>query len=102
MRDFLPAIAFSLIAAIATFSATMAAPESGEMAVVFPPFTAETEAWATIRAAGAQIVAPTRIGNIVVVHASKTDFQTRARALGALFFVKAEGLCAPLRPEATS
>lgn len=101
MRDFLPGIAFSLIAATATFSATMAAPDTGEMAVVFPPFTEETQAWASIRAAGAEIVAPTQIGNIVVVHARHTDFQTRARALGALFFVKAEGLCAPLRPEAT-
>ena len=101
MRDFLPAIAFSVIAAIATFSATIAAPETGEMAVIFSPLTEETQAWATIRAAGAQIVAPTRISNIVVVQASHSDFQTRARALGALFFVKAEGLCAPLRPEAT-
>ncbi len=101
MRDFLPAIAFSILASLAAFSTTMAAPETGEMAVVFPPFTEETHAWAIIRAAGAQVVAPTQIGNVVVVHADQADFQTRARVLGALFFVKAEGLCAPQRPEAS-
>lgn len=93
MREFWPAIGFSTFVVLLGLSAAVAAPERGEMAVIFPPFTAETAAWSAIRTAGASIVAPTQFSNIVVVQAADAGFQQRARDLGALFFIKAAGLC---------
>ena len=43
MRDLLPALALTLIAFVFGYSASLAAPAEGEMAVVFPPFTTEQE-----------------------------------------------------------
>jgi len=80
---------------------SLAPAERGEVAVVFSPATSEAAAWAIIRAAGGQLVAPTRLGNIVVAYAPDPDFQQRARDLGALFFLKAGGLCAPLTDQAS-
>ena len=95
MRDFLPALALTLIASVIGFSTVIAAPPQGEMAVVFPPFTSEQQAWAAIRAAGGLMVGPTRISNVVVVFAPSEGFQAAARSQGALLFLKAEGLCSP-------
>ena len=92
---FLPAIAFALVSAVA-LAAPMRAPELGQMAVVFPPFTTEETAWALVRDAGGSIVAPTRIPNIVVAYAHDDGFQDRLRQSGGLFFLAASGLCAPL------
>lgn len=95
LRDFVPAVAFTLLSAGAVFAATMLPPPKGEMAVVFPPATSELTAWALVRQAGGLIVAPTRLSNIVVAYAPDTGFQTRVRELGALFLFAAKGLCAP-------
>ncbi|MBJ3783590.1 hypothetical protein [Devosia sediminis] len=93
--QFLPAILFALVSAIA-LAAPLRAPVTGEMAVVFPPFTSEQTAWALVREAGGSIVGPTRIPSIVVAYGHDAEFQSRMRALGSLFFLAAEGLCAPL------
>ncbi|MBE7732336.1 hypothetical protein [Devosia faecipullorum] len=74
----------------------MRAPETGEMAVIFPPFTTEETAWAIVRDAGGAFVAPTRIPNIIVAHTNDTGFQRRVQEMGAIFFLAANGLCAPL------
>lgn len=77
-------------------AAFMLAPQGkGQMAVAFAPFTSEETAWSIVRAAGGYAVGPTKISNIVVAYADHADFQQRARSLGALFFLKASGLCAP-------
>lgn len=95
MRQLAPALFFSA-AALLLVAAFMLAPQSkGQMAVAFSPFTSEQTAWSIVRAAGGYIVGPTRIPNIVVAYADDADFQQRARSLGALFFLKASGLCAP-------
>lgn len=93
--QFLPALLFAAFSA-AALAAPMHAPETGEMAVIFPPFTTEETAWALVRDAGGAFVAPTRIPNIVVVHAPDDGFQHRMRDMGAVFFLAANGLCAPL------
>lgn len=95
LRDFVPAILFSALTVATILSATLAAPPKGEMAVVFPPMTSELTAWALVREAGGMIVSPTQLSNIVVAYAPDETFQTRVRALGALFFLTATGLCAP-------
>ena len=102
MRELVPALCFSAIAVALAVGMTMAAPARGEMAVAFSPFTSELTAWAIIREAGGLMVAPTKLPNVVVVYAADDAFQERARALGALLFLKATGLCAPeIRPETT-
>ena len=59
MRDFVPALVFSLAVLLITFTTVAAAPEQGEMAVVFPPFTNEQAAWSAILEAGGFVVGPT-------------------------------------------
>lgn len=95
IRDFIPAIAFTLLSGGTVLGATMLPPPKGEMAVVFPPATSELTAWALVRQAGGLIVAPTRLSNIVVAYAPDEEFQARVRSLGALFLFAAKGLCAP-------
>lgn len=94
-KQFLPALLFAAFSALA-LAAPQRAPETGQMAVVFPPFTSEETAWAIVRQAGGSLVAPTRLPNVVVAHAADSGFQTRVGALGALFFLAATGLCAPI------
>jgi hypothetical protein len=91
----LPALLFALVSAL-VLAAPLRAPDTGQIAVVFPPFTTEQTAWSLVREAGGSIVAPTRIPNIVVAYAHDADFQSRMRTLGGLFFLAASGLCAPL------
>jgi hypothetical protein len=95
MRQLAPALIFSAVS-ILLVTAFMLAPQSkGQMAVAFPPFTSEETAWSIVIAAGGYAVGPTRLPNIVVAYADDAGFQQRARSLGALFFLKASGLCAP-------
>lgn len=96
-RHLLPAILFALFSALA-LALPLRAPDIGQVAVVFPPFTSEQTAWALVRQAGGAVVAPTRIPNIVVAYAQDAEFQSRMRALGGLFFLAADGLCAPVVP----
>lgn len=95
-RDMLPAIGFSAVAAFLFLALTLQAPARGDMAVAFPPFTDEATAFALVRDAGGHVVGPTRVPGIVVAHAVTPDFQDRIRSLGALFFLKATGLCTPI------
>lgn len=95
LRDFVPAILFAALTVAAVIGATLSAPPKGQMAVVFPPMTSELTAWALVREAGGLIVGPTQLANIVVAYAPDETFQNRVRALGALFFLTATGLCAP-------
>jgi|GEM_PF-1041668 hypothetical protein len=94
-KQFLPAILFAAFSALA-LATPMPAPERGEMAIVFPPFTSEETAWALVRQAGGSLVAPTRLPNVVVAYAPDSGFQQRMSEMGALFFLAAAGLCAPL------
>lgn len=96
MKALLPALGFSAIAALFSLGASMAPPERGEMAVAFPPFTNQAQAYAIVAEAGGHVVGPTKVPGMVVAYAGTSDFQDRARALGALFFTKASGLCSPI------
>lgn len=95
LRDLLPVMILTVAGAMLAGAQTMAAPQSGQMAVAFPPFISETAAWEVVREAGGYVVAPTRLPNVVVAYAPDPDFQDRARRLGALLFLSAKGLCAP-------
>lgn len=89
----------TLFSAGVVFAGTMLPPRTGEMAVVFPVLTDELTAWALVREAGGLLVAPTQLPNVVVAYAPDDSFQDRVRSLGALFFVAAQGLCAPSRQD---
>lgn len=93
LRALLPALVLAVAAGTIALGATMAPPAVGEMAVVFPLFTDELTAWALVTQAGGMLVAPTRLGNVVVAYAPDPQFQHRMRQLGAVFFVAARGLC---------
>jgi hypothetical protein len=97
LLPYLPAGLFALVGA-AAIAAPQAAPDMGEMAVIFPPFTSETDAWERVHQAGGYVVGPTNFSNIVVVYADDAQFKDRAGQYGALWFTAATGLCA----EATS
>jgi hypothetical protein len=87
VRHFLLAIAFAVTTVTVVLSESMAAPERGEVAIAFPPFTSEMAAWEIVRAAGGSLVSPTRLPNVVVAFAPDKGFQERAQALGALLFL---------------
>ena len=72
-----------------------APPASGEMAVVFPPWIDEVQAFELVAEAGGQIVGPSRFGNIVIAFAPDTGFAARVAEQGALFTLKATGICGP-------
>lgn len=93
LRALAPALLLAVASASIGLGATMIAPTTGEMAVVFPPLTDELTAWALVAEAGGLMVAPTRLGNVVVAYAPDPQFQHRLRQLGALFFLAARGLC---------
>lgn len=93
MRSVIPAMAFAAISSSLAFAATMAPPERGELAVVFPAFTDEMTAWSIVRAAGGQVVGPTHFSNIVVAYAPDNATRDHMREMGALFFLAAKGLC---------
>lgn len=101
LRDLAPAAIFSALSLGIAGLAMAKPPARGEMAVVFAPFTGELAAWALVREAGGLIVSPTQISNVVIAYAPDDGFQDRVRALGALFFVSATGLCVTV-PSATS
>lgn len=93
MRSALPALAFAALTATLGIAATMAPPDTGVLAVVFPVMTDEVTAWSIVQSAGGQVVGPTQYSNIVVVYSPDIATRDRMRQLGALFFLAAKGLC---------
>lgn len=102
MRAFVPALAFALMTVAAVAADAIQPAGRGPVAVVFAPGVDEMSAWQRVTASGGLIVAPTQLANVVVAFAPDADFETRARAQGALLFMKASGLCstAPTQPTA--
>jgi len=93
------ALAPALLVAGLTFAVSAASayapPASGEMAVVFPPWIDEIQAFGLVPEAGGRIVGPSRFGNIVIAFASDPGFAARVAQEGALFTLKATGICGP-------
>jgi hypothetical protein len=95
MAALLPAIVVALATLAAGTASAYAPPATGELAVVFPPWTGEVEAFALVAQAGGQLVGPSRFGNIVIALAPDPGFAARVAEQGALFTVKATGICGP-------
>ena len=91
----LPAAFVAVSAFAAGAASTYAPPAVGEMAVVFPPWIGEVEAFELVADAGGLLVGPSRFGNIVIAVAPDTGFAARVGQRGALFTVKATGICGP-------
>lgn len=98
-RDGWLQLAPALVIGVATMVAGVAAyhlpPETGEMGVVFAPWTSEAEALRAVTAAGGGLVNSSRLPNVLIAYAFDDAFATRVRARGAWFTVAARGLCGP-------
>lgn len=87
---------FVAVMTLAVGAATAyAPPESGQLAVVFPPWVGEVEAFGLVAQAGGLIVGPSRFTNIVIAFAPDPGFATRIARQGALFTTQATGICGP-------
>ncbi|MCF4098697.1 hypothetical protein [Maritalea mediterranea] len=93
---FIPMVALMVIMMGFAVVGLAKAPDTGEMAVVFSPFESEERQLARIVSAGAYYVGPSRLGNVQVVIIDNADGREKLKALGAWFFVAADGLCAPI------
>lgn len=91
-----PALAIALATLAAGMVAYHAPPETGEMGVVFAPWTSEAEALSAVIAAGGGLVNASRLPNVLIAYAYDEAFETRVRAEGAWFTVAARGLCGPV------
>lgn len=91
----LPALAMAVVTVAVAAASEYAPPAQGEMAVVFPPWTSEVEAFELVAEAGGLIVGPSRFGNVVIALAPDTGFGARVGRQGALFTIKATGICGP-------
>jgi hypothetical protein len=95
LHEMAPAFGVAVLTAILGAAALHAPPETGEMGVVFAPWTGQGEAIATIAAAGGRVVDAGRLPNVVIAYAADAQFDDRVREMGAWFTAAASGLCAP-------
>jgi hypothetical protein len=93
MIAFLPALLVTLFTALCGMAALYAPPPTGQMGVVFPPWTSEAGAIRAVTAAGGTLANGSRFSNIIVAYASDPAFSARVRSEGAWFTVSATGLC---------
>jgi hypothetical protein len=91
----LPTIFVALMAFAVGAASAYAPPATGQLAVVFPPWVGEVEAFGLVAQAGGLIVGPSRFDNIVVAFAPDSGFAARIARLGALFTTQATGICGP-------
>ena len=100
--ELLPAVGVSILAFLVSAFAFYAPPETGEMAVVFPPGTSETAAYGAIVDAGGRIVGTSRFNNVVVAYAPDEGFRHRIGNYGGWFTLAAEGLCSSINSNSLS
>lgn len=91
----LPALLVALLAFSVGAASAYAPPATGQMAVVFPPGTGEVEAFQRVVQAGGMVLGPSRFDNIVIAFAPDSGFAARVAGQGALFTLKATGICGP-------
>jgi len=96
IRDLVPALGFSGVAAILGMAGYMRAPKYGEMAVVFPPWVDGNVIVQSIVQSGAQFIAPSKLPSIFVIRLETEQTKLRLKESGALFFVAASGICGPV------
>ncbi len=95
ISQLLPALGFSIFAALFGLAGYMHPPQSGEMAVVFPPWENPNAAISKIVGSGTKFVSPAKLPNVFVV---QIENEVTKRALydgGALWLLAAKGLCGP-------
>ena len=91
----LPTVFVALMTFAVGAANAYAPPASGQLAVVFPPWVGEVEAFGLVAEAGGRIVGPSRFGNIVIAFAPDPGFAERIARQGALFTTQATGICGP-------
>lgn len=91
----LPALAVAGFAIVGSGAALHMPPATGEMGVVFAPWTEQSEAFGAIVAAGGYVVDSGRFSNVMIAYGADPGFAARIRAEGAWLVLAATGLCAP-------
>ncbi|WP_299346647.1 hypothetical protein, partial [uncultured Maritalea sp.] len=95
VRDLIPALGFSGLAALLGVVGYMRAPDHGEMAVVFPPWIDSNVIVQSIVQSGAQFVSPSKLPSVFVIRLETEQTRRRLSESGALLFVAAAGICGP-------
>ncbi|WP_374627862.1 hypothetical protein [Devosia sp.] len=91
-----PAALVALMAVAAGSASAYAPPDTGDMAVVFPPWVDAAGAYAAVLAAGGRFAGGSRFDNIPIANARDVGFKARVLSEGALFIVAATGVCGPV------
>ncbi len=94
----LPAIMITLASAMLAGTATLAAPESGKIGVVFAPGLASDEGVRRVISAGGLPIDVGLFDNIVVAWAESAAFQHRIQDEGAWFLIDPQGFGGCFRP----
>jgi len=90
-----PALGVAVLTLLFGAWALHAPPQTGEVGVVFAPWTDQGAAIAAIVAAGGRVVDAGRLPNVMIAYAADDGFDERVREKGAWFTAAANGLCAP-------
>jgi hypothetical protein len=78
-------VAANAIVIFGVLAAAAGAPTSPFVAVVVAPWSAAERVAAVVAAADGALVAPARVGWIVIAHSTRSDFISRLRQAGAWF-----------------
>jgi len=93
----LPALLITSLSAVFASAASLAAPATGKIGVVFSPGLSSQAAVERVIAAGGAPIDMGRFGNIVIAWARSSDFQNRVDAEGAWLTFNPQGLGGCLR-----
>lgn len=102
LRDLAPAGLVALMALAVGGASAYAPPDTGDMAVVFPPWIDGASAYAAVLAAGGRLAGNSRFDNIPIANAQDVAFKARVLAGGALFIFAANGVCGPVAPSSSA
>ena len=98
LLSFLPALLITLSSAVIAASASLAAPPTGKVGVVFSPGLSGEDAQRRVVMAGGLPVSAGAFDNIVIAWAETADFQSNIREEGAWLIFDPQGLGGCLRP----
>lgn len=78
-------IAANMVVIVGVLAAAACVPTGPFVAVVVAPWSAADQAASVVAAAGGTLVAPARVGWIIIAHSPRSDFTSRLRRAGAWF-----------------
>jgi hypothetical protein len=85
-------VAANVVVIVGVLAAAASVPTSSFVAVVVAPWSAPERVAAVVAAAGGALVAPARVGWIVIAYSPRTDFIFQLRQSGAWFVLNHKSL----------